>query len=160
MAAYFTLKQRRSPAQTLVLSQTLKCFGSCNQVEPATLSAATHLLTGAGSYRRLTSQDWPARYHGNKQSSVQSYRYWSSPCGLKIYPLQKKKIFFFFFFLANVHSHSCFSFLFLTLRPQQQHIRYSEPVSGRTRRDTEVFFSGCSVGVAEKFSLRGPSAVT
>lgn len=36
----------------------------------------------------LTSQSWPACFHGNKQSSVQSYRYWSPSCGLEIADFQ------------------------------------------------------------------------
>lgn len=134
----FTLRQTItcmiSPSLSLSPSPSFKCSGSCNQVEPATPSTATHSFTGARSYRHLTSRDWPARYHGNKQSSVQSYRYWSPPCRLEFYSLD-------FFFLLPRLCALLLVFFFLTLTPQQQQcIWYWEPVSGRTHRHTKVFF--------------------
>lgn len=58
-------------------------------------SIHSHILvyTKPAYYRRLTSQNWPACYHGNKQSSVQSYRYWSPPCALEISAFQRTSFF-------------------------------------------------------------------
>lgn len=63
-------------------------------------------LHNCTNHHLLTSQSWTACYHGNKQSSVQSYRYWSTPCGLEIAAFQHTEHTPFFLVYVSSHSHS------------------------------------------------------